>query len=254
MAEKFQNQLDTVIVGVPVDECKLLRDIPPTKKILGAEYKKTKEKVPKYCKFGIPPEPRDIFVFTFSSKLFATSDDIGEISLKNVQYLAPIIRDVFGIYIDPDYLYEKALLYRVDPKKDLITESQPNYTISDLRRFFKRDTSKYEIHNYEDTTYSHGLALTPKSKANRRFVIYNKGREMCLKRNKEIRERFTYEYLDKVNHMLRCELQLRKYSDIKKAFHIPYKIPQTFKTVLECPYDVVYEQFFKLMKGVVDEY
>lgn len=253
MAKQLKNELDTVVFGVDVNECKLLTDIPQSCSILGLKYVKTKEKIPKYKKSRIFEEPKDIFVFTASSKLFSAPDDIGRISIDNFERIAPTIENVFGIVVDPNYLYEKALLLRADIKRDLIMKDNPDYTISTIRRVSKRDTAKYEIHNYENTTYSHGLAIVPKTKKNYRLSIYNKGREMSLKRNKEIYEQFNYDYLDTLNHMIRCEMQLRNFKDIKNAFHIPHDEPQTFNAVFECPYNVVYEQFCRLLKGVINE-
>lgn len=237
MTKPFKNELDTISFGIPLDECEITADITSYGRITGAEYNISNDKI----------------YFTLSSKLFATSKNIGAITLNNFSEIMPIIREAFSIAIDPDFLYKKALLYRVDVKKDIVTKENPEFYISDKRRFFKRNTAKYEIHNYQNTTYTHGLAIVPKSKANYRFSIYNKGREMSLKRNKGIREKFSYEYLNKVNHMIRCELQLRKFADIKKVFHIPHGKDQTFETIFACPHDVVYEQFIKLMKGVNNE-
>ncbi len=235
MTKKYLNELDTVCFSIPLYECELTRNTVPYGKIIGAEYNLSEDKI----------------YFKLSSKLFATPNFIGAITLNNFQNIAPIIENEFGITINNDYLYKEALLYRVDVKKDLIMRENQDFYVSDQRRFFKRNTFKYEIHNYENTTYTHGLAIVPKSKANYRFSIYNKDKELCLKRNQAFCERFSYDYLNNdIKHMLRCELQLRKYKDIKKAFHIPHEEKQTFKTVLECPYDVVYEQFSKLMKGV----
>jgi hypothetical protein len=120
MAEEFKNELDTVVFCVPVGECKQLCYIPKSASILGLNYTKTKEKIPKYKKSRILEEPKDIFIFTASSKLFATHNNIGRISIDNFEDIAPIIEKYFGIVIDPNYLYEKALLFRTYPKIDEI--------------------------------------------------------------------------------------------------------------------------------------
>ena len=97
--------------------------------------------------------------------------------------------------------------------------------------------------------YSNGFSVTPKTKSKHRFSVYNKGVEISLARNKELHEKLNYETLTKLDKTLRCEVQLSDFKNIKKAFHIADNEVQTFKSVLKCPNDVVYECFSKLIKG-----
>ena len=233
MAGKFLNELDTIHFGIPLNEVDIDSFTPNWDSILGAEYKIT----PTYISFNI------------SSKLFASSNTIGAITLANYENIPRILYDNFGFDIDPQYLLEDVPLWRVDVKKDLITNELPNYYIYDLRRYLKRATKKYNIVNHDEMIYSNGFSVTPKTKSKHRFSVYNKGVDISLAKNKELREKLNYETLTKFDKTLRCEVQLSDFKNIKKAFSIPNEEVQTFKSVMECQNDVVFECFSKLMKG-----
>ncbi len=233
MIENFYNECDTIHFGIPHDKCKLHENTPLWNKILGAEYHIT----PSYVNFNI------------SSKLFATSNSLGAITLANMEEIPIILNQNFGFDINSKYLLEEVLLWRVDVKKDLLVDELPNYYVYDSRRYLKRTTKKYNVQNHDELTYSNGFSVTGKAKYKHRFSVYNKGVEISLAKNKELREKFNYEYLKILDKTLRCEVQFTGFKEIKNAFHIPFEKVQTFKTVLECPYDVVYECFTKLWKG-----
>ena len=233
MTENFYNEFDTIHFGVPLDMCDLNENTPLWDSVLGAEYRIT----PSYVNFNI------------SSKLFATSNWLGAITFTNMEEIPTILNQKFNFNINPQYLLEKVPLRRADVKKDFLTKELPNYYIYDLRRYLKRATKKYNVDNHDELIYSNGFSVNGKHKYSHRFSVYNKGVEISLAKNKELREKFEYEYLKKLDKTLRCEVQFTGYKEIKTAFHIPFDKVQTFKSVLSCPYDVVCECFTKLMKG-----
>lgn len=226
----YMNELDTVYFYIDKCNCRYDEEIAPSGSIIGAYYEF---------------KNNNIF-FNISSKLFATANCLGAITKDNIEEIAGIIENAFGIKIDTAFLCEEVLLARVDVKKDRIMSDNPSFYLSYLRNLFKRNTSKFDVHKHEYMTYDQGLKLTPKTKQKFCYSLYHKGNELKRASNKKFRESFDYDYLMDLNNCLRVEAQFKNFETIRNAFHLKSNEKQTFASVLTQDVDVVGEQLNKL--------
>lgn len=201
----------------------------------------------------------DRLALSWSGKMHANHNDFGSTTIDNYTQIPDIIEKLTDIKIDKDYLLHRAPLHFAHVKIDIFVDEPPASYISLLRELFKRSTDKFDVYKYCDITYQNGLQIIPKpwiksdltglvvmSKTldNYRFSIYNKGAELRKPDNKEYRQIFDYEFLEKANHILRFEYQLRTFDDMREAFNIS---EPTLAQIVNSEENPVYNFFMKLL-------
>ena len=201
-----------------------------------------------------------------SGKIFATPTTLGAITIENADKITDTIENKTGIKIDSDYLLNNATTYEVHLKLDIYTdEEKPEDYISDIREITKAKTDKYDVYRYDDVVYEKGLqvlkkpsslAFVPKAKRNERFATYIKGAEIRASDDKEYRQQLDHEFLAQTDRIIRFELQLRKFEDIRKFCEIRKEYTPHLMDILKSDKNPVYDKFCKLIddkKEVNDE-
>lgn len=193
----------------------------------------------------------------YSGKLFATPTNLGAITIDNADQIAEVIEQKTNVKIDSDYLLKEAPTYEVHLKLDIHTdEEKPENYISDIREITKAKTDKYDVYRYDDVIYEKGLqvlkkpnslAFVPKAKRNERFATYIKGAEIRASEDKEYRQQLDHEFLAQTDRILRFELQLRSFDDMRKFCGIrKYDIP-CLMDILKSDRNPVYNKFCELV-------
>lgn len=189
----------------------------------------------------------DMLNFIFSGKLNAKPDHIGY-CLDEPENLLSHIYNKTGLKIDEECFFNEATVYTVHTTCDVFTDDDPCQYISECRELFKANTDKYDIYRYANQKYINGLAVVPKTKERHRFIIYNKGIELRQAQNKDYREIFSGEYLEKTRNMLRFEYQIRDFKRMRKEFGIPKYEDPTIAGLLACNRNIVADFFQTLVK------
>ena len=185
----------------------------------------------------------DYINISLSGKLMATSMELGAITLDNFQNCVKNIFSISGIELPTYYLLEQAPIFVVHVKQDILVDDIPSYYISELREICKANTDNYDVYKYVDLTYENGfrlipnsskhiesnedcgIVLTPKTLKNYRYNVYLKGVELRKFENKEYRKIFDEEFLSQADNIIRFELQLRTYEDLRHAFNLSNRPP-----------------------------
>lgn len=230
MTKPYINELDTVHFAVPFAYCKFDSDIDEERSAIGAYYRINSDKI----------------FFNLSGKINATHNDLGKIIQPNYEQTINKIDKLFGIKLDMDYVYERVPLYHADTKKDILTEEHASNYIQHARINIKRKTDKYSIEPYKGTVYEHGFVIKPKAKRKYRFSVYNKGIEIGKSENDDYREIFDYDFSKSLVNVLRCELQLNVFQDMRDFFELGNEQP-TFKNIFSSQRDVIYNEFYTLL-------
>lgn len=165
-------------------------------------------------------DEKDTLIIEVSGKPFATPTDLGAINKENFPLLASKLYELSGINIDLDYLYNEAIIIRVDVKEDVVLDEPTNNYIADIRRLAKMHSDKYAVINYPNMKHSDGLVIIQKKGSQFYLVIYNKGIELRKARNHEYFAQFKADYITETENMLRLERQFTKFEGMRKAFGI----------------------------------
>ncbi|MBQ8459875.1 hypothetical protein IJ541_07220 [bacterium] len=193
----------------------------------------------------------------FSGKLFVMPNSLGAITIENADQIAEVIEQKTNVKIDSDYLLKEAPIYEVHLKTDIYTEEEKleDY-LSDIREVAKAETDKYDVYRYDDVVYEKGLqvlskpsslAVVPKAKKNERFAIYIKGAEIRASEDREYRQQLDHGFLVQTDRILRFELQLRSFDDMRKFCGIrKYDIP-CLMDILKSDRNPVYNKFCELV-------
>ena len=195
------------------------------------------------------------------SKLFATSNSYGYLTIYNFNALPEKIFSLTGIQVDSHYLLNQAPIYRVDICEDVIVEDVPSHYICETRQLLKIKSNKYTVQMYKDFAYKNafavlpdktenfitGLAVTTKTLSNFRASMYIKGVELNKTRNRDYRKILSYEKLEEARQTIRFELQLLKYKEMRKFFNIHNKLTPTLNRLFECQKPIVADCFDELI-------
>ena len=232
-----QNEFDKLKYGIPFEYCEFVADIPPQNYALGVSYKKNENK----------------FIFEVSGKLFAAQTDLGSITSDNFSQIPNRIQDLFGITTDKEYFYEGAEVYRVDIKKDLLMDEPVYRYINDIRKQLLKKSDDYNTNFYRKLKYEHGLVIIPNTVSSKyRFSIYNKGIEIKRHKygsdfHKQYYDLFDFQFLEQTQKILRIELQLNNYKQIRRMFNLEKRGVPSVSSIFNCQNDVLRYEFTKLV-------
>ena len=215
-------------------------------------FDKLKFEIPSYmCE--IPPNAPDTLYFNggcykqrqgntlweLSGKFFAAPASLGLFDKDNMLLIPNELYKRTEWKINTNYFLNEAPLYTVHITKDISLDGNISDYISEMREILRCKSDKYEITKYADLKYQYGLALIPKTQANYRFIIYNKGMELRKLRNKDYREQFDYKFLEELNKIVRFEYQIKDFRRMRKEFGIPEWETPTIAGILRCKRNIV---------------
>lgn len=229
---KTINQLDTIDFAIPFLYCDFDCCMPQKGRAIGAYYYIEKDRIH----------------FNLSSKLFAKPTSLGAITINNVEEITQKLKSLFEIEVDTEYLCTQAEMYRVHTKKDPMLNNHASMYIPYINASFKRLSDKFIFNKFKDIKYEHGLSASPKGNKKIRYSIYNKGFELAKARNKEFREIFDYDYLLSLVKVLRCEIQIGGYEEVRNLFKLKSGTKPTLENILNSPVDVIANEFSQIIE------
>ena len=235
---KNTNQLDTIDFAIPFQYCNFDCCMATQGSAIGAEY----------C------IEKDRFHFNLSSKIFATEKSLGEITIQNIEEITQKIKALFEVEINTEYLCTQAEMYRIHTKKDLTLDNHASAYMPYINASFKRNSDKFILNKFKGLTYEHGLTAHPKTNKKFKYSIYNKGIELSKARNKEFRQIFDYDYYLSLDHVLRCEIQLSSFSDMRDFFKLKYDDKPTLANILNSEVDVVANELSQIIDSDIVRY
>jgi hypothetical protein len=229
MKDNINIELDKIKTNIPFKYFKMPTNSPRNNYFIGFNYAITET--------GLKLE--------ISGKMFATFENLGSITYNNAPYITDKIYQLSNIKINNNYLLNNAPMYRIDIKKDVLVKDNPTYYISEIRNRVKNKTNKFDIYRFGDLTYEKGLVILPKAVKNYRFSIYLKQNEIKKSRNNEYRKIFSEDFLDELKNIIRFELQVKKYADMRKFLNLKVNVP-TLLPILESDKNTIAD-FFEML-------
>lgn len=184
--------------------------------------------------------------FEVSGKLFSTPTSFGAITSENISDIPEKIYNLSGIQIDKDYLIKCAPLYRIDIKKDILVDGNPENYISALREILKAKSDKFDVYKHTNLKYIDGLSVHSKKLSDKtRYTAYIKWREVC--KDKNYKNIFAYDFIEKATNIIRFECQIRQYAKIREIFDIDRSCSPSIQDIFTCGRNVISDLFKELI-------
>ena len=228
------NRFDTIKLGLPIDECKIVlskeiyRKILLEKKLLNTPYF-----IENYGLFGINLlkvekniwDKKDHIILTISAKLLG--DRYYELFFKdNIGRVVKILKDYDIMEIDVIEFLRKAIVHRCDITEDIRCGDK-----------YLESLKRYPIyHKFKRENYQTNVDITKKIKSNFIHVaFYHKNIELINKQKDFLKSYPTQKILTSFMGKYRLEITLKKYAVIRKYLGITstrvYSAPRSPKPI-----------------------
>lgn len=163
-------------------------------------------------------------VITLSGKFMASPDYLGFITQDNISEVVEKLNETFELNLTVPNLLNKCQLFSVDVTRDILVDGDDcRPYITALREVAQKNTKRNIVTGFKQKTcaYDESLLIHTTTKRNKKSLsIYSKYKELINGRhkNKEYFELFSEEFLEYSKQIIRFEVRLNSFPEMRNAF------------------------------------
>lgn len=163
---------------------------------------------------------------TITGKFTASPDNLGSINADNLDDIANKLSSILKIDLSVWTLLSRCQIYLVDVKKDILVDGKDcRPYITALREVAQKNTKRTTVTGFKQKTcaYDESLLIRTTTKRKKKSLsIYSKYKELINGRHKdkEYFGLFSEEFLEYSKRLIRFEVRLNSFEEIRKAFGI----------------------------------
>lgn len=196
---------------------------------------------------------RDEFlIIETSGKIVSAPTFLGGITNENLDFFLYKLNLDLKIKINKVDFLNFAQIYSIEFKKDIDFENNKSVYIAALRKKLHEISAKNEMIFYPDKSngFDNSVVVKPLAKTSgKSLIVYSKYEE--LKAHKQTNlvyfEQFKPEFLLKTKKILRFEVKIQKFEDLRKALKLNRGGEIYAKDVFLSNVDVVFNEFKKIL-------
>lgn len=160
---------------------------------------------------------KDLFIFDITGAFNAEKRSLGLINQNNILTVLEKVKNLRFVDFNPKEVIEHAKVFLCDITQDITVNSNIETILLDLKEKLQINSEKYYIKKYENS----GISVAPIAKSKKEnLIIYPKYHQLRKAKQKQLREIIGYEYLSQCKNILRFELQLKSYKEIRHYFKL----------------------------------
>lgn len=165
-------------------------------------------------------------VVTLSGKFMASPDNLGFITKENISDVVTKLNAIFDLKLTVPDLLNKCQLFSVDVTRDILVDGDDcRPYITALREVAQKNTKRRIVTGFKQKTcaYDESLLIHTTTKRNKKSLsIYSKYKELINGRHKdkEYFGLFSNEFLEYSKRLIRFEVRLSSFSEMRNAFSL----------------------------------